>query len=618
MKTIVLFATSLVLALPAFVQPARGATTVITSGTDAELRAAVAACDVITFNFDGVIALTNSITVSCAVTIDASGHAVTLSGGTSNRLFNVLPGASLTLLHLTLANGRAQGAKGANGSPTPFPFNGQPGQSVDSGGLKLSGATLFAADCTFSNCVAVGGNGGDTPFPSIVFPGAGGTASGGLLDAQGSSIVFSNCIVVRNFALGGQSGTGGSASTLFPSTAIGIGGVFAVTQGDLTLVGCTLAGNYATIAGGALYNNGSSILISNCVFNANSAGPTIKLSAGSGGALAQVGGTLRAVDSLFSSNTVSSHNGSLPPSGGSIAGGNASGGVASITGGTALVERCTFENNSAIGGAGGSQVDSGSGSGGALYSQAIVNITNSTFAHNFATPGPRNAFPDFTSRGRGGAVATAGGTSQISFTTLASNYVQNGASHNNPSVGGALDVSGGSLFVGDTILAGNTVNGSSSNTFGTIGDLGHNISSDASPAWTSGTSSNNTDPLLLPLANNGGPTLTMALRSGSPALNSASSSGPATDQRGAARPSGIGFDIGAYEGAGTPTLLIRRGTGGTHFLSWLAEGGRTYRIDVAHTFADWSPFATNVVAANGWVDFPVTNASPAFFRLLAE
>ncbi|HEY0551949.1 MAG TPA: hypothetical protein VGF13_20260, partial [Verrucomicrobiae bacterium] len=476
MRTLASFATGSVLAFLAFVQPAHSATTVISSGTDAELRAAIANCDTVLFNFDGVIALTNSMTVNCAVTIDASGHAVTLSGGNSNRLFNVLPGASLTLLHLTVANGRVQGAKGANGSPTPFPVQGQPGQSVDSGGLKLSGASLFAADCTFSNCVAVGGNGGDTPFPSIVFPGAGGTASGGLIDAQGSSIVFSNCIVVRNFALGGQSGTGGSANTLFPSTAIGIGGVLAITQGTLTLVGCTLAGNYATVAGGALYNNGSSILISNCVFNANSAGPTIKQSAGSGGALAQVGGTLHAVNSLFSSNAVSSHAGSLPAGAGpSISGGNAFGGVASITGGTALVQRCAFKNNSAIGGAGGSQVDSGSGSGGALYSQALLYITNSTFAHNFATPGPRNAFPDLTSRGRGGAVAVAGGTSQISFTTLASNYVQNGASHNNPSVGGALDVSGGSLFIGDSLLAGNTVNGSSSNTFGTIGDLGYNI-----------------------------------------------------------------------------------------------------------------------------------------------
>lgn len=402
-KTLALLAAGLILSLPAFVTPARGATTVITSGTDAELRAAVAACNVITFNFDGVITFTNSITVSCAVTIDASGHAVTLSGGGSNRLFNVLPGGSLTLLHLTLANGRVQGTKGVNGSPTPFPVAGQPGQSVDSGGLKLSGATLFAADCTFSNCVAVGGNGGDTPFPSIVFPGAGGTASGGLLDAQGSSIVFSNCIMVRNFALGGQSGTGGSANTLFPSTAIGVGGVFAVTQGDLTLIGCTLAGNYATISGGALYNNASSVLISNCVFNANSAGPTIKQSAGSGGALAQAGGTLRAVDSLFSSNTVSSHPGSLPAGAGpSIAGGNAFGGAATVMAGTARVEQCTFKYNSAIGGAGGSQVDSGSGLGGALYSQSLLYITNSTFAHNFATPGPRNAFPDLSSRGRGG------------------------------------------------------------------------------------------------------------------------------------------------------------------------------------------------------------------------
>ena len=621
MKTLARFAASLVVALPAFVHSALGATTVITSGTDAELRAAVANCDTILFNFDGVITLTDSITVNCAVTIDASGHAVTLSGGNSSRLFNVLPGASLTLRHLTVANGRVQGPKGANGSPTPFPFNGQPGQSVDSGGLKLSGATLFAADCTFSNCVAVGGNGGDTPFPSIVFPGAGGTASGGLIDAQNSSIIFSNCVVVRNSALAGQSGTGGSANFIFPSTAIGIGGVFAVTQGDLTLIGCTLAGNYATISGGALYNNGSTVLISNCVFNANSAGPTIKQSAGSGGALVQAGGILRAVDCLFSSNAVSSHNG-YPPSGsaGGIAGGNALGGAASITVGTAQVERCTFKNNSAIGGGGGSTQASGSGLGGAVYSVALLYITNSTFAHNFARPGTRDAAPDVTAQGRGGALAVAGGNSQIFFGTLASNFVQNGPSHNNPSVGGALDLSGGSLVIGDTILAGNTVNGSSSNTFGNIGDAGYNISSDASPSFLSGTSLNNTDPLLLPLANYGGPTPTMALRSGSPALNAASAAhAPATDQRGVARPSGIGFDIGAYEGAGVPLLEIIRENSSTNKLRWLAEASRTYRLDESITLNGWTPLATNTATSNGWFELLIpANASPRFFQLIVQ
>ena len=60
------------------------------------------------------------------------------------------------------------------------------------------------------------------------------------------------------------------------------------------------------------------------------------------------------------------------------------------------------------------------------------------------------------------------------------------------------------------------------------------------------------------LADNGGPAtpagsvLTHNLVSGSPALDAASA-GPATDQRGIARPQGLRFDIGAFE-AVAPTI----------------------------------------------------------------
>jgi predicted outer membrane repeat protein len=56
------------------------------------------------------------------------------------------------------------------------------------------------------------------------------------------------------------------------------------------------------------------------------------------------------------------------------------------------------------------------------------------------------------------------------------------------------------------------------------------------------------DPNLDPLADNGGPTQTFALQPGSPAIDAGNDTYcPATDQRGEARPSGRGYDIGAYE-----------------------------------------------------------------------
>ena len=86
------------------------------------------------------------------------------------------------------------------------------------------------------------------------------------------------------------------------------------------------------------------------------------------------------------------------------------------------------------------------------------------------------------------------------------------------------------------------------NCLGNITDGGHNLSSDASCAFTAVGSMNNTDPKLGPLADNGGPTLTMALLPGSPAIDAGSAVGaPATDQRGVPRPQGAGVDIGAFE-----------------------------------------------------------------------
>jgi hypothetical protein len=128
------------------------AATVITNGTDAELRAAVAACGTVTFDFDGVITLTNPISVSCAVTLDASGHNVVISGGGSNQLFLVQTNASLSLIHLTIANGLR---RGTNGITAGFPsqYN---GESVFGGAVVVTSGALSAADCLFSNNVVLG------------------------------------------------------------------------------------------------------------------------------------------------------------------------------------------------------------------------------------------------------------------------------------------------------------------------------------------------------------------------------------------------------------------------------------------------------------------------------
>jgi hypothetical protein len=86
------------------------------------------------------------------------------------------------------------------------------------------------------------------------------------------------------------------------------------------------------------------------------------------------------------------------------------------------------------------------------------------------------------------------------------------------------------------------------NLFGTLFDLGSNLSSDSSCNFIELGSANDVDPLLGPLANNGGGTLTFELLPGSPAIDNAEPTVcPPTDQRGLPRPVGAGCDIGAYE-----------------------------------------------------------------------
>jgi hypothetical protein len=76
---------------------------------------------------------------------------------------------------------------------------------------------------------------------------------------------------------------------------------------------------------------------------------------------------------------------------------------------------------------------------------------------------------------------------------------------------------------------------------------------------------NATDPMLTPLGAYGGPTPVFMLATGSPGINGViGNDAPATDQRGIARPQGVGYDIGAVERTPTDTdqpidLIFRDG-----------------------------------------------------------
>jgi hypothetical protein len=132
----------------------------------------------------------------------------------------------------------------------------------------------------------------------------------------------------------------------------------------------------------------------------------------------------------------------------------------------------------------------------------------------------------------------------VSNSTLAGNSASLG--------GGILSGSVNAPQVGSTIVAGNT-GGSAPDVYETVSSQGHNLIgiTDGSSGWTAtdltGSVASPLNALLGPLANNGGPTQTVALLPGSPAIDAGGDTGPSTDQRGLPRPSGLHFDIGAFE-----------------------------------------------------------------------
>jgi hypothetical protein len=608
-------------------------TNVVTAASEAELRNAMAIGGLVRCCFNGTITLSNTIDVTRDVILDAHARSVVISGNNAVRLFNVQSGVMFSATNLVFANGRNVGQGGVN-PPNPgqggaiFSIGGTVqlvscallsnsvtgGQGVtggvggkgQGGAIFLSGGSLLLNSVTVSSNMASGGRGASDPLT----PALGGNGQGGAIYTAGSSVLILNCVLSNNVCTAptGEAGSGGRG-------AAASGGALFQEAGSVTFTNSTLTFNQAfgidspTIVGpfprpgaaygGAIAVSAGTTTIIRCQMTSNLArgGNAFRYS-GTGEAQ---GGAIYSSGSVFANDCSFAGNQALSGNNSNVNTDGRGGAIYNL--GMAVLNGCSLISNLARGGTAVDFVSNqrnpaGHGLGGAIFNAAQFNMTNCTAALNLAQGGNAYAFfpgsiGGVQGTGAGGSVYnTSNGVFTAINVTIASNSVAqgNGWTNNNGFADGAnIAVTNGTIWLRNSILA---YPGTNNNAWGTITDAGYNMSSDGSANFNSGTSFNFTDPLLQALANNGGPTWTMALSPDSPAVDFGTSVGaPLTDQRGFPRPSGLGFDMGAYELSASsiqrPILKIWR-AGNSVRLSFQAQAGATYILQNSTTLTNWT------------------------------
>src|ERR1019366_8219603 len=149
---------------------------VVTSCTEAALRAAVAEGGIVTFACDGTITLGDTIVIGTNTELDCTGHQVTISGRGSVRVFYVNTNISFTAINLTIADGAIYGDQAL-------------------GGAIYNSGTVILDLCTLRN------NSATSTYPPP------GSSSGG--DAAGGAIFNEGMLMVDRSTLCGNSASGG-------------------------------------------------------------------------------------------------------------------------------------------------------------------------------------------------------------------------------------------------------------------------------------------------------------------------------------------------------------------------------------------------------------------------
>jgi len=308
-------------------------------------------------------------------------------------------------------------------------------------------------------------------------------------------------------------------------------------NGTLTVQGLTLSHvSYATVSGTCIF--GKNVVLSDAVlygcFGYGQAPGTLK------------GGGVYATGDLHMRSSTISHCGVFP----ALAPASDAVGAGAYVVGNADIQFSTITNNYNLVGS----------NGGGLVVLGDATIANSTFSNNagggLTVRGPAGSVLIANSTVSGNSGSICGGVNSTRPMTLANSTVAFNTSFQ-ASIGGIPYADGIcaniSLDLQSSIVANNMANGAAgdlSTLAGTAVNGANSLIMATSAGTTAPAGTQNSDPLLGPLANNGGPTLTRALQPGSPALASGNNAARlGYDQRGPgfARMTGEHVDIGAVQ-----------------------------------------------------------------------
>ncbi len=558
----------------------------MTNCTEAGLNAALVGGGNISFNCGAnpvTITLTSGKTISVNTTIDGGGK-ITLSGGDAHSIFAINTGFRLTLNNITLAHGSSamggcvlvQGTLNATQatfrnctSHTAWIFPGSGGAIFNWGGTVALTNSLVTANSVDLNGGGVYLLGGQATFNHVdvlnntawvTYTGSG----GGVYVASNTNFVASDSSFTNNSV--GWQGQGGGLY-VYSSTALlvnvsadynhannaGDGGGFYAENSQFTLQGGSASGNYGLYDGGGLTLYNTVANISNAAINNNKASST-------GGGLSTYQGSLSMNNVTVNNNYVGSDGGGIdlyqtPTTLVNVTvnnnHGQRNGGGIHNYWQTLTLDRVTVSGNEAVG-------NQGDG-GGVLNDRGVLIASNSTIDHNTTTGHGGGIYNDtdsiinltnVTLSANTAAVNGGGIHSEASFSTdVTAITLTNVTLKDNQAV------SGGGIFNGNTVhnfvYLKNTLIADSQpqNCVGkAFTSAKYSLSTDTTCTLSGTGNHTNTPARLFPLLDNGGATRTHLPNPTSVLVNGVVGVDcPSTDQRGVARPQGLGCDIGAVE-----------------------------------------------------------------------